>query len=152
MILRFLPAALLASAASGSEPQLCPLRDDDASCTRVLACVGDQGRWFHGRSLGRGAGDVVGVMSDGVACTGRWTERGVMGFGQADVTCDDGTRVEVIFTYQDRYSGTATGRGLTEDGLAVQVWSGQNVLGYLHQTTGAPTGTLPCAGAPMLLS
>ncbi|MGP9803697.1 hypothetical protein [Paracoccus sp. NSM] len=152
-----LPAALAVSlltwpALADDMPQLCPLRSDDSSCSRVVACLGDEGRWFHGRALGRGRGEVLGVTSDGAQCRGQWAERGLLGLGQASVTCQDGTEVGVLFTYQDRFSGTATGRGTTRDGTAVQVWAGQHVLSWLESETGRPLGLLPCGPEGMLLS
>lgn len=127
----FLPAAVTASA-------LCPMTGDQQNCVRVLACIGDKGRWFHGRALGRGSGTLAGVTDDGVSCAGTWTARNVMGLGQADVACDDGMTVRVIYFYQDEWTGTAIGRGISATGEVVKSWSGTHVLDYFRN--GAPVG------------
>lgn len=119
------------------DAMLCDLSDDQENCTRILACIGDQGRWFHGRSYGRGEGTLSGVVNDGVTCAGTWTSRNAFGLGQADVTCDDGMTVRVFYFYQDEYTGTATGRGLSNRQEKVEAWSGNNVLGYFKK--GKPT-------------
>lgn len=147
----WVPVLLALSGPVTADEGLCPLTDGQASCSRVLACVGDQGRWFHGRAFGRGAGRVAGVMSDGVQCEGHWVSRNWAGLGQADVTCSDGAQISVIYTYQDAYSGTATGRGQSSTGEAVQIWSGENVLGYLDALTGRMR-VLPCAAGDLLIS
>lgn len=149
-----LPVGLLFASPlfAGEEVKLCPLTSDQNSCSRVLACVGDQGRWFHGRAFGRGSGTVTGRMNDGTACEGSWTQRGFMGFGQATVSCEDGSEVGVLYTYQDEWTGTVTGRGQTADGEAVQVWSGQNVLEYFDNQTGVVPGTLPCDSGVLYIS
>lgn len=121
-----------------AEGTLCPIADDQENCVRILACLGDEGRWFHGRAFGRGEGTLAGTTDDGVACTGTWTSRNVVGLGQADVTCDDGASIRVIYYYQDEWTGTATGRGLSSTGEAVQSWSGEHVLDYFRD--GSPTG------------
>lgn len=99
-----LTLALFATSATAQDATgatLCPLTDDNSNCTRVLACIGDQGRWFHGRSFGRGAGWLSGVTDDGATCTGTWVQQNAFGLGQADVTCSDGMTVTVYYYYQD---------------------------------------------------
>jgi hypothetical protein len=78
---------------------LCPMTGDQENCVRILACLGEEGRWFHGRAFGRGEGTLAGVTDDGVACTGQWTSRNIVGLGQADVSCDDGATIRVIYYY-----------------------------------------------------
>lgn len=131
---------------------LCPLTHDQSSCSRVLACVGDQGHWFHGRAFGRGHGKVTGRMNDGATCHGEWKQKGFLGFGQASVDCTDGTKVQVLYTYQDHWTGTATGRGQTNKGDLVEVRSGQNVLEYLDQKTGLKRRALPCESGLLYIS
>ena len=142
MFRRALPAALVLAQPVFAQ-DLCPMTGDSGNCVRILACVGDQGRWFQGRAFGRGQGAVAGVMSDGATCVGTWTSRNWMGAGQADVACDDGMEVTVLYTYQDEYTGTARGGGQANSGEWVQVWSGLNLLDYLHAQTGQVL-TLPC--------
>lgn len=151
-----LPALLCLAAwplaAPASEPTECRLTDDRTSCTRVLACIGDQGRWFNGRAMGRGEGTLAGTISDGTICAGTWTERNIFGAGQADVACDDGMTVTVIYFYQEPYTGTAIGRGIASTGVGVKSWSGLHVLDYLKQETGLPHATLPCGAFDIPIS
>lgn len=155
MIRATVPAVLLflAATSTGAQPATsCDLRADSSSCTRVLACIGDDGRWFNGRSFGRGQGTVAGTFDDGVACTGTWVSRNAIGLGQADVTCEDGMSVTVLYTYQDEFSGTALGSGVASNGERIRVWSGNNVLAYLRAETGTRIATLPCGGDGIPLS
>lgn len=131
-------ACVLAPMAARAEGSLCPMTADQTNCVRILACYGEAGRWFHGRAFGRGEGTLAGVMDDGVSCTGTWTSRNIVGLGQADVTCDDGATIRVIYYYQDEWTGTATGRGLSSTGARVASWSGEHVLEYFRN--GSPTG------------
>lgn len=143
---------LLAAPAFADVANTCRMTDDQTDCTRVLACIGDAGRWFNGRSIGRGAGTVSGSISDGVTCSGTWTEHGPLGFGQAQVACSDGMTASVIYYYQDAYTGTALGRGQTNRGEVVKIWSGTNVLQYLKDGSDAPDVRLPCGDGSILIS
>jgi hypothetical protein len=131
---------------------LCPLTDDAQNCVRVLACIGDQGRWFHGRSFGRGKGTLAGVTSDGVTCSGTWMSQNAVGLGQADVACDDGMSVTVLYFYQDEYSGTALGRGITNGEEVVQSWSGDHVIQYFKDGSPTKEAVLKCGSYDIPLS
>lgn len=131
---------------------LCPLADDSSSCSRILACIGQDGRWFHGRAFGRGAGRLTGKMDDGVTCTGDWVSRNAFGLGQADVTCSDGMTVTVYYYYQDPYTGTATGRGLASTGQVVQSWSGDHVLSYFANGKPLASARLRCGSHDIPIS
>lgn len=122
----------------------CPASDDDDNCTRVLACVGDTGRWFNGRAFGRGEGTFAGLVNDGTACSGTWVSRNAYGVGQGNVQCDDGMESTVLYFFQDEHSGTAIGRGRTTHGDMLTMWSGNHVLQYLRAENGTPHATLPC--------
>lgn len=143
--------ALLLMSSLAQADELCPTRADRANCVRVLACIGEDGVWFHGRAFGRGEGTMIGQRSDGTACRGNWVSRNWLGTGQADVTCDDGWAVTVLYTYQEEQSGTAVGQGRSTDGRMVQAWSGLHVLDYLNRETGTPMGYLRCGPREMLL-
>lgn len=145
MFLRaLLPAVFIGLPAMAQDTALCPMTDDQSSCSRVLACIGDQGRWFHGRAFGRGEGTLAGVVNDGVTCQGTWTSRNAMGLGQADVVCDDGASIRVIYFYQDEYTGTAIGRGSSDKGDLVQSWSGEHVLEYFRNGEPTAEAVLKC--------
>ena len=153
MFLRaLLPIVFLCTSAMAEEAALCPMTDDQANCVRVLACIGDQGRWFHGRAFGRGEGMLAGVVNDGVLCQGTWTSRNAMGLGQADVVCDDGAAIRVIYFYQDEYSGTAIGRGESDRGDLVQSWSGEHVLDYFRNGDPGAEAVLKCGALEIPIS
>ena len=137
MFRRVLPPLLLLALPVQAQDALCPLTEDQSNCVRILACIGEEGRWFHGRAFGRGEGTLAGVINDGPQCQGTWTSRNLFGTGQADVTCDDGMEVTVIYFYQDEFTGTAQGQGITNRNEPVQAWSGENVLSYFRD--GKPT-------------
>jgi hypothetical protein len=123
---------------------LCPMTDDAQNCVRVLACIGDQGRWFHGRSFGRGEGTLAGVVNDGTTCSGTWMSQNAVGVGEAVVNCDDGMSVTVFYYYQDAYTGTALGRGLTNRKDVVQSWSGEHVIEYFKNGSPTKEAVLKC--------
>ena len=128
----------------------CAMTEGADNCARILACIGDGGTWFAGRAIGRGAGKLVGVMSNGATCTGHWTERNWFGAGQADVACSNGETGRVYFTYQDRWTGTATGNGKMSGGARLESWSGNRVPEFMTQTTGKPA--LPCGETAVPIS
>lgn len=147
----FAVLCLLPLSAQAQMPELCPLTGDQANCVRVLACIGNGESWFHGRAFGRGQGDLHGQISDGTRCDGHWTQRNALGLGQADLTCDDGSRAMVLFTYQDDWTGTTTGIGSFDDKRPIAAWSGQGVLQYLDNVTGHPN-RLPCRSGDIPIS
>ena len=148
-----LPVAIaLGTSAAAQSDTACRLTDDSDNCNRVVACVGDQGRWFNGRAFGRGEGTFAGTINDGVTCDGTWMSRNWLGLGQADVTCSDGMSGRVYYTYQDPYTGTAIGKGRTTDGTVLQMWSGLNVLAYLRGDSGEPVANLPCPNGDIPMS
>jgi len=154
MFHRLLPALafFVASLPVHSETlDACVMTDDQTDCVRVIACIGDQGRWFQGRSFGRGAGTLTGRINDGVTCNGTWTSSNAFGMGQADVVCSDDMTVTVIYFYQDSYTGTAIGRGNASDGTLVESWSGEHVLDYFRDGSPDAEAVLKCGdyGIPM---
>ncbi|MDR7125813.1 hypothetical protein [Pseudotabrizicola sp. 4114] len=149
MFLRLLPPLLVAATPvfvtpAFAEADLCPMTDDGSNCVRILACIGEQGRWFHGRALGRGEGTLAGVMNDGVQCVGDWTSRNAFGTGQASVSCDDGMSATVIYFYQDEYTGTALGKGISNREEVVQSWSGLHVLDYFRDGNPSAEAVMKC--------
>lgn len=140
-----------AAAGSAQTPD-CPTAPGQESCARVLACFGDEGVWFDGRSYGRGEGTLAGQTSEGALCSGTWVSDNGFGLGQADATCDDGFAVRVFFFYQDPYTGTTLGRGIGTDGRIVRSWSGLHVLDYLDDGNSPDGALLPCGAAPIPIS
>ncbi len=148
-----LPVAILISGAANAQTMTsCSLTDDQKNCNRVVACVGDDGLWFNGRAFGRGEGTFSGTLSDGTNCGGDWVSRNLFGVGEAHITCEDGQKGTVFYTYQDAYTGTALGQGVMLNGDAIRIWSGNNVLEYLKAQTGERIALLPCSGGDIPIS
>ncbi len=121
------------------------------NCVRTVACVGDQGLYFDGQARGWNEGAVTGQISDGVTCEGTWTSDGPMGAGIAEMTCEDGTDIRVLYHTQDNETGALIGRGTDTRGRNIQVWSGTNVLAFLTKD-GAVGPALPCTSGPIPMS
>jgi hypothetical protein len=136
--------ATLTLPAVAQEADLCPMTDKGGNCVRILACLGEEGRWFHGRAYGRGEGILTGAVNDGVACSGRWVTQNAGGQGQADVTCADGLQVTVLYDYQDVHTGTAVGQGIANTGDLVKAWSGNHVLTFFQDGTAGAEANLRC--------
>jgi hypothetical protein len=141
-----LPVAfmMMATPTLAQEAELCPLTDAGGNCVRILACLGDQGRWFHGRAYGRGEGVLFGMVNDGVTCSGTWLTQNARGQGQANVTCSDGMQVTVLYDHQDVHTGTAIGQGIANTKDLVKAWSGNHVLAFFQDGSVKATITLPC--------
>jgi hypothetical protein len=152
MIRLILPAVIAASSAAAQESSICRnVPFSTKNCVRVLACVGDQGVTFDGQARGWDAGSVTGLMSDGAACHGTWNSNGPLGTGLSQLSCDDGTDIDVIYYNQDNITGTVIGQGQTSDGRAIRVWSGENVLQFLTPQ-GAFGPALPCVQGDIPIS
>ncbi len=121
------------------------------SCSRVLACIGDEGRWLDGRARGWDAGTLTGVMDDGTTCTGDWWVVGERAAG-AEMTCSDGSAGSVRYIAQDPATGTGIAAGAMADGRAIRAWTGLNVLDYLREEAGGPEALLPCLPEGILMS
>lgn len=143
-----LPAfALLALTfpATAQEDLPCKTTPDNSSCAWVFACIGPSGRWFEGRSIGRGQGRLDGKTSDGVACSGSWTNGDGLGaLPMAMFSCQDGTQGSVVYFHQDQYSGTAIGRGTTTRGQTVEVWTGEHVIDFFKRGSPRDQALLLC--------
>lgn len=155
MFQRLLPAfavALSVLPAFGDEIAPCEVTPDSTSCSRIFACIGSEGDWFEGRAIGRGTGVFDGTISDGVICSGSWTNSNALGLGQADMTCSDGRRASVYYYLQDGYTGTGIGRGVTNTGQAIQSWTGENVLEFFRSQSPDATAVMRCNGVDILVS
>jgi hypothetical protein len=132
----------------------CDTTNGQLDCARVIACIGVDGKWFNGRAMfGRGEGALEGQLSTGAACKGHWVARNFLGLGQADVKCNDGMTVTILYTVQDTYTGTAIGYGSSNRGEPIKAWSGQNVLAYFqNENPDNPVITLHCGLTSIPLS
>ncbi len=125
-------------------------RDAD-NCSRILACVGEDGLWFDGRADGWNSGTVEGRLSDGTACAGTW-HYGLLGFtAKVEFRCEDGRSGRARYTAQDPETGTGIGGGVMDDGTQVRAWTGRNVLDFLTPE-GERRASLPCEGGAIPIS
>lgn len=124
----------------GTAGEPCVTDGGPDSCVKVLACIGDRGRWFEGRAIGSGSGILQGRTSDGVTCSGTWTIE-PSGLGRTEAACENGTTAELIAEYQDHRTGTAIGEGVTSEGEKILSFSGRNVVEFL---TDDGVSVLPC--------
>ena len=153
MFRRLLPALVfLATPALAQTSQPCEVTPDQTSCSRIFACLGDQGRWFQGRAFGRGEGVFDGVTDDGVLCRGTWTNSNAANVGQADMICDDGMTAVVYYFLQDGYTGTGIGQGTTNTGDEIKSWTGENVIEFLKRNSATSEALLQCGDASILIS
>ncbi|MGA0827158.1 MAG: hypothetical protein ACO3PW_07395 [Gemmobacter sp.] len=145
-----LALATLCAVAPGASASDCLLREGQGdSCTPVVACLEPTGIWFSGRATGWNQGEVSGVLSSGARCGGTWTGRNLIGLGQAEISCDDGRRVVVFFTYLDSRTGTALGHGLSDRAERVRSWSGHAIPDHVDPERGR--GPI-CEGAEIPIS
>ena len=129
-------ATVFAVPAAADDLAPCKTTAGADSCSPVFACFEKDGGFFKGRAIGRGGGTVAGELDNGEVCTGKWSQKGLFGLPSAVVTCPKRGSAVVFFTYQDSYTGTATGKGRIDDDDAVTMMSGHNVPEYLMRTTG----------------
>ena len=143
---------LALAAGSGAAAEVCRLAPGQpSSCVRALACIGEAGLWFDGRSIGWNEGRLEGQTSDGSLSTGRWTADGPCGMGLAELTCDSGLAAQVGYHAQDPATGTTTGTGKDNLGRAIKAWSGENVLQFLTPS-GEVSARQPCTAEPIPMS
>ena len=153
MFHRLLPALVFIAAPAIAENRLpCEVTPDNTSCSRIFACLGDQGRWFQGRAFGRGTGVFEGTADDGIACHGTWTNSNALGLGQADMICDDAMTGAVYYTLQDDYTGTGIGRGTTSTGDTIQSWTGEHVIEFFKRASPSAQAVLKCGDTSIPIS
>jgi hypothetical protein len=149
MIARLLPPALAVLALPVFANPDCENTGGPDSCSRVLACIGEDGVWFDGRSVGWNSGTLAGELNDGTICTGSWAYTGP-NVAEAHATCDHGLEIAVVAVAQDPPTGTTIAEGFTSDGRRVVAWTGNNVLEFLRGPRREPR--LPCTGDPVPIS
>lgn len=99
-------------------------------CVPFVGCFEDGSLHFVGRTHGRRDGPLIAETSEGAICTGTW-KRTFVGAGKAVFSCDDGRKGRVLYTYFDEGTGTAVGKGATEDGDRLIFFSGRAVRQYM---------------------
>jgi hypothetical protein len=146
------PNRILPRSEAPAAPAPCQNRPyETSSCSRILACVGDDGLWLDGQARGWDTGTLTATASDGTTCTGTWWVVGERRAG-AEMACSDGSRGWVRYVAQDSITGTGIAAGAMEDGRSIRAWTGENVLEYLREEAGGPEALLPCTSAGVLIS
>ena len=136
----------------GAAPPPCESRPYEAeSCSRFLACVGEDGLWLDGQARGWNTGTLTATASDGTTCTGTWWVVGDRAPG-AVVQCSDGSAGRVRYLAQDSVTGTGIAAGAMSDGRTIRAWTGANVLAFLREESGGPEALLPCVPGGILMS
>lgn len=145
-------AVLGAPRPAGPEAEAAPERPCENTrradnCSRVLACVGEEGLWFDGRADGWDQGALSGRLSDGRSCHGDWGYDWLGLTAAVRFACEGGLTGRARFTAQHPETGTGIGRGATNEGDEIRAWAGENVLRFLTPE-GERRASLPCeAGA-----
>lgn len=140
-------AALSAAAGAGEAPRPCTLDND--WCVPLAGCIETTGEAFRGRSYGRNEGPVFATSSAGAQCKGTW-RRTRLGVGIAEFACADGRAGRSVYTWFERQSGTAVGKGLL-GGVQVEFWSGHNLPAYFAGKDPDEVQRMSCTTAEMLV-
>ncbi|MEO0633649.1 MAG: hypothetical protein AAFY52_05900 [Pseudomonadota bacterium] len=121
--------SVIASLATQSQArEACTLRNN--YCVPFVACTEDGAKYFVGNSLGKDEGPVRAKSADGTVCEGRWW-RTQIGTGKVKFSCTDGVTGSARYAYFHKGSGTATGRGRTDQGDKMRFWSGHRISEFL---------------------
>ncbi len=156
----------LASTAIGqTKLELLPLLSDEpdnpcehlpgnpSSCSKFVGCIGDQGSYFWGYSRGWNTGTLSARSSEGASCSGTWKYANIFGIPQADLFCDNGEGGRMFFFYQDSVTGTAQGKGRSNKGRLVEMWSGNNLKQFFRRGAAETEfPTLHCGPAAIPIS
>jgi len=79
----------------------------------MVGCIANQEATFTGRTNGYLKGEIVGIMSSGMFCSGEWSANPANSGGTGTVACADGTTLSVGFQDYDRSDWTLIGKGKT---------------------------------------
>ncbi len=140
LVLTLLPVFWATGVVAGDHNS-CDHASNKSDCTPVYACIGEQGEWFKGQALGQTKGSITGKLASGANCTGKWNASGA---GKFDLTCTNGTYMQVYYTENDPATKTAIGQGISMDGRFVQGWSGKDVETFFTDPLSSQRGTLIC--------
>lgn len=123
-------------------PPCDPTATTGQHCMRVLACIGDDGLYFDGQARGDAVGLILGRTSDGVSCSGHWSNvhgTDSRGEGRARLKCGDGSRFHLVYDSRDRQAGTHIGVGKDSNGRMIRAWTGDDVLHFLSDENDRPS-------------
>ncbi|MBT8153276.1 hypothetical protein KMP13_05100 [Epibacterium ulvae] len=114
----------------------CPRsKGEKRACMRVLACIGDKGVFFDGQARGDGVGIILGHTSEGVQCSGHWSDvdgTDIRGEGRARLKCTDGSRFHLVYDGRDTRDGTQIGVGKDSQGRMIRAWTGDDVVHFFE--------------------
>ncbi len=154
MISRMLPVIICLAGQTQADDKTDCLAGQGEACEQILACIGDDGRWFRGEAIGRGpVNDVLGTLDNGIICSGQRMRFNKILSGSVKLTCEDGTQttVEYEIPFLETDFDYGTGRAQTKNGRAVQLWVGQDLVTSLRRESGGIVSLLPCPGGAIAL-
>ncbi len=82
-------------------------------CAPMVGCIAGQEATFTGRTNGYFKGEIMGILSNGMFCSGTWSANPSNSSGTGHATCSDGTEFSVGFHDYDRGDWTLIGKGAT---------------------------------------
>lgn len=123
------------------------------SCSKFVGCLGDKGEHFQGTARGWNYGTLQAQTSEGAKCSGTWRYTNVFGIAISDIFCDNGEGGRLYFFAQDSLTGTGIGRGHSNKGRSVKMWSGNNLKQFFrNRNPQAEFPTLHCGPATVPIS
>ncbi|WP_147111740.1 hypothetical protein [Tateyamaria sp. syn59] len=131
-----------------------PARADDNCtlknnyCVPFIGCTLDGQDFYVGRTFGRESGVLEARGLSGATCSGTW-RRTALGIGRAEFSCSDGMSGRATYTYFDRSSGTAKGRGRTQGGDRLQFWAGHRIGAFILTDGGLDPDIAACVAQAM---
>ncbi|MEX0371656.1 MAG: hypothetical protein AB3N09_13570 [Tateyamaria sp.] len=117
-------AALMCWAVPLYAEDTCTLKNN--YCVPFIGCTTDGQDYYVGRTFGRESGELEAQGLSGATCRGTW-KRTALGAGRAVFSCSDGVSGRATYTYFDRGTGTAKGRGRTQSGDRLQFWAAHRI-------------------------
>ena len=119
-------------------------------CVPIVACIERSSEFFQGRTYGQSSGTFAAHSSKGTACYGEW-KRAALGMGVGEFVCGDGRTGNVVFYYLDKNTGTALGKGTTNQSQNIRFWAGHNLPRYFGQH-GVAAEVMSCGDASVPLT
>ncbi|KAB7613886.1 hypothetical protein F9L33_11035 [Amylibacter sp. SFDW26] len=99
--------------------QACDGTSQTGHCAPMVGCIAGQEATFTGRTNGYFKGEIIGILSNGLLCSGEWAANPTNSGGTGTATCSDGTTFSVGFHKYDRSDWTLIGKGTTSLGKTV---------------------------------
>ena len=118
------------------------MKDED-NCAQILACIGDNGLWFHDRAIDWNKSTLSGQIIDGATCESEWGQQGWFSRSVGATLSCSNDQIGTFRYTADSLIGTGITEGQMNDGASVNAWTGKNVLAYLTPE-GERHALLPC--------